>query len=65
LLLEKKAEMKKRLGKSPDIADALALTFAAPVAPALRHGRNPNQVAHEYDPYRVAHDYDPYRTEAP
>lgn len=33
LLLEKKAEVKKRTGTSPDLADALALTFAAPVAP--------------------------------
>lgn len=31
LLLEEKAEIKKRLGKSPDKADALALTFAEPV----------------------------------
>jgi hypothetical protein len=31
LVLEKKADMKKRLGKSPDRADALALTFAEPI----------------------------------
>lgn len=31
LKLESKAEMKKRLGRSPDMADALALTFAEPV----------------------------------
>jgi phage terminase large subunit len=31
LLLEKKAEIKKRTGVSPDIADAIALTFAQPV----------------------------------
>ena len=31
LLLEEKDEIKKRLGRSPDKADALALTFAAPV----------------------------------
>lgn len=31
LKLEGKAEMKKRLGRSPDMADALALTFAEPV----------------------------------
>ena len=38
LLLEKKAEVKKRTGRSPDLADGLALTFAAPVAPRdLRH----------------------------
>lgn len=33
LLLEDKDQIKERLGRSPDIADALALTFAAPVAP--------------------------------
>lgn len=32
LKLEKKAEIKKRTGVSPDIADAIALTFAQPVA---------------------------------
>lgn len=52
LLLEKKAEMKKRIGKSPDMADALCLTFAAPVALA-RPGRNANRVAHEYDPFNT------------
>ena len=29
--LESKDEIKKRLGKSPDKADALALTFAEPI----------------------------------
>lgn len=46
--LEKKEDMKKRGLKSPDRADALALTFAYPVAPRggaadreeLAHGRN-------------------------
>lgn len=37
-LLEPKEKIKERLGRSVDYADALALTFAAPVAPALdRH----------------------------
>ena len=31
LQLEEKDEIKKRLGRSPDMADALALTFAEPV----------------------------------
>lgn len=31
MLLEDKDEMRKRLGKSPDIADAIAFTFAGPV----------------------------------
>jgi hypothetical protein len=32
MVLEKKEKMKERIGKSPDFADALALTFFAPVA---------------------------------
>lgn len=35
LQLESKEEIKKRLGRSPDRGDALALTFAEPVAPAF------------------------------
>jgi phage terminase large subunit len=33
-LLEEKDQIKKRLGRSPDLADALALTFALPDMPA-------------------------------
>ena len=47
ILLEKKEDMKKRGLKSPDRADALALTFAYPVSPRgvyfdedTAHGRN-------------------------
>lgn len=36
--LEKKEDIKERLGRSPDLADALALTFAMPVLPES-HGR--------------------------
>lgn len=32
IVLEPKDRIKERLGASPDIADALALTFAAPIA---------------------------------
>ena len=56
--LEKKADKKKRGLASPDHADALALTFAYPVAPHDRtaqtrmgFGRGNHQV--EYDPYAV------------
>ena len=35
--LESKDDIKERLGFSPDLADALALTFAMPVAPAGSH----------------------------
>ena len=56
-LLEKKSEMKKRGAASPDMADALALTFAQPVAPRhmpagmTAHGR----INSEYNPFEEAH----------
>jgi hypothetical protein len=55
LILEPKDDVKDRIGRSPDIADALALTFAAPIAmpqselgllPNRRGGRRPG----DYDP---------------
>lgn len=55
-LLEPKEEIKKRLGSSPDIADALALTFAIPELPAEGHqfpGEHPDvgKLKSDYDPY--------------
>ncbi len=38
LRLEAKEKIKARCGKSPDLADALALTFAAPVCPRMADG---------------------------
>ncbi len=38
--LEPKEEVKARLGRSPDVADSLALTFAYPVAAKGGRGRN-------------------------
>src|SRR5262249_30985692 len=53
LQLEKKSDMKRRGLGSPDIADALALTFARPVFP--REGidwlGNSNNVISEYNPF--------------
>lgn len=51
--LEPKDTIKKRLGKSPDLADALALTFALPDMPAKQDFPFPlkTQRATEYDPY--------------
>lgn len=37
LLLEPKELVKKKLGRSPDLADALSMTFAIPDCPARRH----------------------------
>lgn len=55
--LEKKEDIKKRGAPSPDIADALALTFAFPVVPhalAGREGAPPIIVESEYDPLEAA-----------
>jgi hypothetical protein len=50
ILLEPKEDLKDRLGFSPDLADALALTFAEPVGPLeTRHPIGGNN-AHDYDP---------------
>lgn len=54
LLLEDKAQIKERLGYSPDHADALVLTFAQPVLPTSNRntvGRHRHNV--DYDPYAV------------
>ncbi|MDR1377761.1 MAG: terminase family protein [Synergistaceae bacterium] len=41
MILEPKDKYKERMGDSPDAADALALTFAAPIlGPAARNGMN-------------------------
>jgi hypothetical protein len=54
ILLEKKEDMKKRGLASPDLADALALTFACPVAASDHRwqltGRPTHQ--HEYNPFQ-------------
>lgn len=38
IMLESKKDMKKRIGRSPDWSDALAMTFAYPVLPKKRTG---------------------------
>jgi len=51
--LEKKEDMKKRGLQSPDIADALALTYAHPVLPtrAGYTGDDYGNAEHEYNPF--------------
>jgi hypothetical protein len=52
--LERKEDMKRRGLASPDIADALALTFSFPVIPhafAGREGPKPVSFEFEYDPF--------------
>jgi hypothetical protein len=53
LQLEKKSDMKRRGLASPDIADALALTYARPVFPrdTLDWLGNSNNVVSEYNPF--------------
>lgn len=55
-VLEPKDEIKKRLqgGGSPDMADALALTFAYPVRKRLPHDiyTKVKSRSHDYDPYK-------------
>ena len=53
--LERKEDMKKRGLSSPDMADALALTYAIPVHHSARagyDGANYQQAKHEYDPFK-------------
>ena len=54
ILLERKEDMKKRGLSSPDIADALALTFAYPVAPQDNTVRLTHKPLHQvdYDPFK-------------
>lgn len=52
LILEPKDAMKKRGLASPDDADALAMTFAYPVAPVFGPGSTRGKVVSEYDPFR-------------
>ena len=53
-VLEEKDQIKKRLGRSPDLADALALTFGLPDMPAgMRALTSPRHHAvQDFDPYR-------------
>ena len=55
IILEAKKDMKKRGLASPDRADALALTFAYPVAP-----RPLRKDAADHQPHQADTDYDPY-----
>ena len=54
--LEPKDAIKKRLGRSPDLADALALTFGLPDMPsAMAHGslrQEPGRALIDFDPFR-------------
>lgn len=51
-ILEAKDKIKERIGRSPDLGDALALTFAAPVAPKVDSvvSRQLNNWSVDWDP---------------
>lgn len=51
ILLEKKPDMKKRLQRSPDIADAIALTYAYPVTARRVMAAHKATQAANYDPW--------------
>lgn len=56
-VLEEKEFVKKRLGRSPDLADGLALTYAMPDMPnevlEQLQGKQRGNVDTEYDPFKV------------
>lgn len=57
LCLESKDDIKARIMRSPDLADALALTFASPVAKSLRHAHPSladKPMSFDYDPFAHA-----------
>jgi phage terminase large subunit len=58
ICLEGADDVKARLGRSPDRASGLVLTFAGPVAPRgprdPRIRQNTGPAAHDYDPYQGA-----------
>lgn len=64
LVIEPKAEMKVRLGRSPDYMDALACTFCHPIAP---RGRQALELEAMFDIYssvgKSKTDYDPLARE--
>lgn len=52
LALEEKDQVKKRIGRSPDLADALACTFAVPDMPKMaRRTSSPSFAVSDWDPY--------------
>jgi hypothetical protein len=66
LQLEKKSDMKRRGLASPDIADALALTYARPVSPRETldwFGTNQSNVISEYDPFAPESEWPDRRSE--
>jgi len=75
-VLEEKEQIKARLGRSPDLADAYFQTYAMPEMPndVMSRLRQQQGIRHEFDPYetgragehddeprgRIIHDFDPF-----
>jgi phage terminase large subunit len=66
-VLEDKDQVKQRLGRSPDLADALAQTFAIPEQPAdmMAKIKGRQTTLHDFDPFatgegRVEHEFNPF-----
>jgi hypothetical protein len=51
-LLESKDDMRKRVNRSPDLGDALALTFAIKLPAQRRRNLRPYTHAHEWNPFK-------------
>jgi hypothetical protein len=53
--VEEKDQLKLRIGKSPDLADALALTFSMVDMPGQMQAMlaGPQSVRHDVDPYAI------------
>jgi phage terminase large subunit len=58
--LEPKEQIKKRLGWSPDLADALALTFGMPDMPASAGALGGWGIHADGDARKSKHEYDPF-----
>jgi len=60
--LEKKDQIKDRLGFSPDYADALALTFAFPEMPNIQAENDPmvKYLGGGFDDNKLKYEYDPF-----
>jgi hypothetical protein len=61
-MLEDKDQVKERLGRSPDLADALALTFMLPEAPSMQDvpvwlAKQQHKVLSEWDPFDFTGEY--------
>jgi len=60
IVLESKAEMRRRGEASPNVADALAITFAMPFAPAALRPKQSMRADSDYDPYDEKHLFGEY-----